>query len=186
MNAVARHGVSIALARRTFGISETCYRYSPILSEENEEIADWLERLTANKHNWCFGLCFLYLHNVQDYGWNHKRVYRVNCELELLLRIKPNKRLKRDKPEPLVVPERSNETWSMDLMADQLADWRSMENSLIIHPVGLNLRSGEHKEGGVGASLTSHKPQVYLKSHALLQYPTNGGGRTHKSQRQAI
>ena len=29
MNAVARPGVSIALACRTFQISETCYRYSP-------------------------------------------------------------------------------------------------------------------------------------------------------------
>ena len=61
MNAVARQGVSIALACRAFEISETCYRYSPILSDENEEIADWLERLTANKRNWGFGLCFLYL-----------------------------------------------------------------------------------------------------------------------------
>ena len=58
MNAVARQGVSIALACRAFEISETCYRYSPVLSDENEEIADWLERLTANKRNWGFGLCF--------------------------------------------------------------------------------------------------------------------------------
>ena len=97
MNAIAQHGVSIALACRAFEISETCYRYSPVLSDENEEIADWLERLTANKRNWGFGLCFLYLRNVQGYGWNHKRVYRIYCELELNLRIKPKKRLKRDK-----------------------------------------------------------------------------------------
>ena len=44
--AVARHGISIALACRTFGISETCYRYSPLLSDENEEIADLLVGLT--------------------------------------------------------------------------------------------------------------------------------------------
>ena len=31
MNAVARHGVSIALACRAFEISETCYCYSPVL-----------------------------------------------------------------------------------------------------------------------------------------------------------
>jgi hypothetical protein len=43
---VARHGVSIALACRTFGMSETCYRYSPLLSDENEEIADLLVGLT--------------------------------------------------------------------------------------------------------------------------------------------
>ena len=75
MNAVAQNGVSIALACRAFEISETCYRYSPILSDENEEIADWLERLTENKRTWGFGLCFLYLRNVQGYGWNHKRDY---------------------------------------------------------------------------------------------------------------
>ena len=83
IDAVAHHGVGIALACRTFQISETCYRYSPMLSDENEEIADWLERLTANKRSWGFGLCFLYLRNVQGYGWNHKRVYRIYCELEL-------------------------------------------------------------------------------------------------------
>ena len=126
MNAVTRHEVSIALSCRTFEISETCYRYSPVLSDENEEIADWLERLTANKRSWGFGLCFLYLRNVQGYGWNHKRVYRIYCELELNLRIKPKKRLKRDKPEPLAVPEVPNDTWSMDFMADQLADGRSI------------------------------------------------------------
>jgi putative transposase len=85
-----------------------------------------LERLTANKRNWGFGLCFLYLRNVQGYGWNHKRVYRIYCELELNLRIKPKKRLKRDKPEPLAVPDVPNDTWSMDCMAVQLADGRSI------------------------------------------------------------
>jgi putative transposase len=123
---VAVQRVSVALACRTLQISETCDRYSPILSDENEEIANWLERLTANKRNWGFDLCFLYLLNVQGYGWNHKRIYRIYCELELNLRIKPKKRLKRDKPEPLAVPDMPNETWSMNFMADQLADGRSI------------------------------------------------------------
>jgi len=65
MDAIAHHGVCIALACRTFQISETCYRYSPVLSDANEEIADWLERLTANKRSWGFGLCFLYLRNCR-------------------------------------------------------------------------------------------------------------------------
>jgi hypothetical protein len=30
MNAVAQHGISIALACRAFQISETCYRYSRV------------------------------------------------------------------------------------------------------------------------------------------------------------
>ena len=126
MGAVARHGVSIALACRTFQIGETCYRYRAVLSDENARIADSLERLTANNRTWGFGLCFLYLRNVQGYGWNHKRVYRIYRELALNLRIKPKKRLKRDRPEPLAVPEKPNEMWSMDFMADQLADGRSI------------------------------------------------------------
>jgi len=62
---------------------------------------------------------------VKSFGWNHKRVYRIYRELELNLRIKPRKRLKREKPEPLAVPDRPNDTWSMDFMADQLTNGRS-------------------------------------------------------------
>ena len=47
-----------------FRISETCYRYEAKLKTENEEIMDWLIRLTDNNRNWGFGLCFLYLRNI--------------------------------------------------------------------------------------------------------------------------
>ena len=124
VKAVASRGVSIALACRTFSISESCYRYERKLSDENAEIAEWLVKLTANRRTWGFGLCFLYLRNVKGYGWNHKRVYRIYCELELNLRIKPKKRLKRVKPDALAVPDAPNHTWSMDFMADQLDEGR--------------------------------------------------------------
>ena len=108
--AVERRGCSIAFACRTFGVSETCYRYSPLLSDENEQIADLLVGLTEARKTWGFGLCFLHLRNVKGHPWNHKRVYRIYCELELNLRIKPRKRLKRDKPDALAVPEAPNMT----------------------------------------------------------------------------
>ncbi len=85
-------------------------------------IAEWLVKLTHNQRNWGFGLCFLYLRNVKGFVWNHKRVYRIYRELELNLRIKPRKRLMREQPEPLAVPQALNECWSMDFMHDQLAD----------------------------------------------------------------
>lgn len=122
--AVARRGVSIAVACRTFGVSQTCYRYSPLLSDENAQIADLLTGLTDARKTWGFGLCFLHLRNVKGHPWNHKRVYRIYCALELNLRIKPRKRLKRDKPDALAVPEAPNMTWSMDFMADRLGDGR--------------------------------------------------------------
>lgn len=81
---------------------------------ENEEIADLLMGLTDARKTWGFGLCFLHLRHVNGHPWNHKRIYRIYCELELNLRIKPRKRLKRDKPDALAVPEAPNITWSMD------------------------------------------------------------------------
>jgi len=124
-NVVKDKGISIRLACLSFGISETCYRYQAKLSAENEKIADWLIRLTHNQRNWGFGLCFLYLRNVKGFGWNHKRVYRIYCELDLNLRIKPKKRLVREKPDALEVPEGINQVWSMDFMHDQLSNGRS-------------------------------------------------------------
>ena len=122
--AVEAKGISIRLACDIFQVSQTCYRYSAKRNAENEEIADWLMRLTDNHRNRGFGLCYLYLRNVRGYGWNHKRVYRIYRELELNLRIKPRKRLVRTKPEPLAVPTAINQVWSMDFMHDQLSDGR--------------------------------------------------------------
>lgn len=52
--------LSIALACRAFVVSDTCYRYSPNLRAENEEIADLLVGLT-DAARLGVGLCFLYL-----------------------------------------------------------------------------------------------------------------------------
>jgi putative transposase len=41
------------------------------------------------------------------------------------LRIKPRKRLVRERPEALTVPLEINQVWSMDFMHDQLADGRT-------------------------------------------------------------
>lgn len=123
--AVQRGRTTLSHACRTFAVSETCYRYQAKHSDENAEIADWLVRLTTTYRTWGFGLCFLYLRNVKAKPWNHKRVYRLYRELELNLRIKPRKRLVREKPEPLAVPATLNQTWSMDFMHDTLGDGRS-------------------------------------------------------------
>lgn len=125
--AVAKARCSIRVACVTFSVSESCYRYQAKLSSENAEIADLLVRLTQHQRKWGFGLCFLYLRNVKGYPypWNHKRIYRIYRELELNMRIKPRKRLVREKPEPLVVPTVINASWSMDFMHDQLEDGRS-------------------------------------------------------------
>lgn len=120
-----QYGLSVRLACATFSISETCYRYNPHFVDENHKIAEWLMMLTSVHKNWGFGLSFLFLRNVEGFLWNHKRVYRIYRELELNLRIKPKKRIMREKPERLKLPTSINETWSMDFMHDGLIDGRS-------------------------------------------------------------
>ena len=74
--AVLEKGVSIRTALEIFSVSQTCYRYRPKSSSENDLIAQWLLRLTDNHRNWGFGLCFLYLRNVKRrlprQGYNSK------------------------------------------------------------------------------------------------------------------
>ena len=52
-------------------MSQTCYRYEAKKNAENEQIADWLLRLTDNHRNWGFGLWYLYLRNVKDPSQSH-------------------------------------------------------------------------------------------------------------------
>jgi len=124
IKAIVNHNISISAVCMVFRISETCYRYQAKLSHENDEIANWLIKLTSKETDWGFGLCFDYLRNVMSFKWNHKRVYRIYCELALNLRIKPRRRLKRNKPEPLKEPIRKDQVWSIDFMHDQLVDHR--------------------------------------------------------------
>ena len=129
---VAKLGLSIRLVCEIFGISETCYRHRAKLSNENAVIADWLLRLTTTNKRWGFGLCFDHLRNVKKFSWNHKRVYRLYRELELNLRIKPRRRIKRDKPDALSVPTGMNQVWSMDFMSDALDNGRKFRTFNVI------------------------------------------------------
>ncbi len=48
------------------------------------------------------------------------------------MRIKSKRRLKRDRPDALAVPDIANHTWSMNFMANQLADGRSIRTLKVL------------------------------------------------------
>ena len=123
--AVKLHNIPIRMVCGIFSISQTCYRYEPLLTNDNALIADWLITLTNEQRDWGFGMCFNYLRNVKRFDFNHKRVYRIYRELALNLRIKPKRRIKRPVPDQLREPEYSNDIWSLDFMHDHLSNGQS-------------------------------------------------------------
>lgn len=108
-------------------------------------------------------MCFLYLRNVKGFAWNHKRVHRIYCDLELNLRIKPRRRLKRDKPNSLAVPDRPNVMWSMDFMADQLSSGRHFRT--------FNVLDDFNREGlGIEVDLSLPAARVVRSLNQIIEW----------------
>lgn len=135
--------VSIRRSCRLFSISQTCWRYASKGRQENEALAAALRALAHEHKTWGFMLMFLHLRNVQGKTWNHKRVYRIYCELKLNLRIRARKRLERDKPQALQTPTQPNNVWSMDFMHDNLSDGRSYRSLNVLDDFNRELLATE-------------------------------------------
>lgn len=78
-----------------------------------------LTRLTERHHRWGFWQCYQQV-RLEGYGWNHKRVYRVYCELGLNRKRRTKKRIPNRDRQPLDTPQRPNEVWAVDFMSDAL------------------------------------------------------------------
>jgi len=99
--------------------------------------------------------------------WNHKRVYRIYCELGLNIRIKPRKRIPKGEMKMLIQPIYSNKCWSLDFMSDALRCGRKFRT--------LNVIDDYNREGlciAVGFALPAIKVTHYLDQIAVVRgYP---------------
>ena len=82
-------------------------------------VIDALQTVVERHSRWGFWKCFRRL-RLDGHGWNHKRVWRVYCQLKLNLPRRTKKRLPRRERHPLEAPMQANILWSMDFMADAL------------------------------------------------------------------
>jgi len=87
----------------------------------DDEIRTELAQIAENHHRWGFRKMAAYL-KKQGNTWNHKKIYRIYCEMGLNLRVKPKKRIPARERKPLIQPENTNACWSLDFMSDSLAN----------------------------------------------------------------
>ena len=111
-------------------LSSSTFYYQPKIKSD-EEIIDCLRKLSEENYRWGFWMMFDSLRN-EGKKWNHKRVYRVYCEMKLALRSKRKKRIPKRVKEPLLQPLFPNLHWSMDFMMDNLSDGKKFRTLNVI------------------------------------------------------
>lgn len=94
-------------------------------------ISDLLKTYCAQHPTYGFQKLFNLIRQ-KNYVVNHKRVYRIYCELKLNLKVKPRKRLAPRTAIKLVQPTQLNECWSLDFMSDALITGRRFRTANVI------------------------------------------------------
>jgi putative transposase len=85
----------------------------------DREVIVALSTVADEHRRWGFWKCYRRL-RLDGRPWNHKRVYRVYCELGLNHKRRTKKRLPSRVRQPLEVPLRPNAVWGVDFMSDAL------------------------------------------------------------------
>jgi len=129
---VSEHRLSIARACKTVRLSRSAY-YAPTVdwAQRDAEVVDVLNGIVAKRTRWGFWKCFRRL-RADGYGWNHKRVHRVYCQMRLNLKRKAKRRTYTRERQPLEAPQGLNRIWSMDFMHDAMYDGRTFRTLNVI------------------------------------------------------
>lgn len=104
-------------------------------------IKQQLIELSTQYPRYGFNMLF-HLLREQGTPYNHKRVYRIYCELGLNLKVKPKKRLAPRTAVTLASPSKRNQCWSLDYMSDSLDSGRRFRTANVIddcHRGGLGI-----------------------------------------------
>lgn len=124
------HKASLLRACRLLNLSRSVYAYQRTLSDD-EEIRKALKELAEKHCRYGFKMMFSKLRQ-QGYQWNHKRVYRVYCEMGLNMRRKPKKRLPSRNKMALEQPKKINICWSLDYMSDAFMNGKRFRTANVI------------------------------------------------------
>lgn len=116
------HGWSERRACLAMGLSRSTARYRR-RPDRDEKVIALLAELAERFPERGFDKLFQLIRR-RGLVWNHKRVWRVYCLMQLNRRRRGKKRVPNRHPMPLVAGEQINSSWSIDFMSDALWDGR--------------------------------------------------------------
>lgn len=126
-----REAVGILMAERQMGVTRACglvgISRSLLAYRSRRQVPEGLRKrigeIVATKRRYGYRRIHVLLRRE---GWkiNHKRTHRLYREAGLQVRRRSRKRIVQGERTPLVAARRPNESWSMDFVADALANGR--------------------------------------------------------------
>ncbi len=114
------HGLPIVRACQAARFSRAAY-YRPGTDwvARDAEVIAALQAIVTEEQRWGFWKCHDRL-RAQGFCWNHKRTWRVYCQLRLNLPRRTKRRVPQRVRQPLWVEPRMNAVWALDFMRDTL------------------------------------------------------------------
>lgn len=121
---VEEQALSITRSCAVAKLSRAAYYRSQSDSPQRDgAVISALNEVVAKHQRWGFWKCFDRL-PLLGHSWNHKRVYRVYCGMNLNLPRRTKRRVPQRERRSLVVPALPNAVWAVDFMSDTLYDGR--------------------------------------------------------------
>jgi putative transposase len=127
---IGQYAISERRACRLAGISRSSRRYQPA-ADRDDALRERLRELARERQR--FGhLRLTVLLRRENWVVNHKKVYRICREEQLLVPRRRRKRIRQITHAERPALERANQSWAMDFMQDGLADGRTLRILTII------------------------------------------------------
>jgi putative transposase len=123
---VEEHQLPERRACRLVGLSRDCYRHPPIVNAATQALSARIVEIAHERRR--FG--YRRIHDLlrpQFGGVNHKRVYRLYREANLMVRRRRKAKRPSSERVPLQIANTVNEVWSMDFVSDSLANGRRLK-----------------------------------------------------------